>query len=264
MGGFNTSKQNQASGGSSEMRAQSENTASNTSFNTSLQNSANQSLQQATNATSLYGAQAPFLQNLWGQGAGLAAGDPGIAGQARGAWGQALGAGINPGVADVIANASQEMGLNFSRNALPAIRHGAVGTGSLGGSRQGIAEGLAAGELARSQQQLSSQLYAGALDNASRERTAALSMSGQMQALPWQGLESYARVVGQPIMESFGSSTGSSYGSSTGSAYGQASGNSYGYNSQLSNASNFGAGSGSAFGMDILNKGGQGGGGGVK
>jgi hypothetical protein len=255
MGGFNTQRQNQSSGGSSESRGQSENWSSNNAYNTSLQNAANQSLQQATSATSLYGAQAPFLQNLWGQGAGLAAGDPGIAGQARGAWGQALGAGINPGVADVIANASQEMGLNFSRNAMPAIRHGAVGTGSLGGSRQGIAEGLAAGELARSQQQLSSQLYAGALDNASRERTAALSMSGQMQALPWQGLESYARVVGQPVMESFGSSTGSSYGASGGSSYGASSGNSYGYNSQLANASNFGAGAGSGFGLNVLTKG---------
>ena len=191
MGGFSTKKENQQSGSTTETRSQSENFAQNTAFNEALnqstQQSFNQAGQQATSQTSLYGGQAPFLQSLWGQANALSGSDPGIAAQARNAWGQALGAGINPGVADVIANASADMGLNFNRNTLPGIRQGAVGTGSLGGSRQGIAEGLAAGELARNQSNMATTLYTQALDQASRERTAALSMSGAMQGCRGRG-----------------------------------------------------------------------------
>jgi len=45
----------------------------------------------------------------------------------------------------VITNANN----NLTRNVLPAIRQGAQATGSYGGSRQGIAEGLAGGETSR-------------------------------------------------------------------------------------------------------------------
>jgi hypothetical protein len=45
------------------------------------------------------------------------------------------------GVADVISN---RMARQYNENLLPGIRSGAVASGQLGGSRQGIAEGLAA------------------------------------------------------------------------------------------------------------------------
>jgi hypothetical protein len=45
------------------------------------------------------------------------------------------------GVADVISN---RMARQYNENLLPGIRSGAVAAGQLGGSRQGIAEGLAA------------------------------------------------------------------------------------------------------------------------
>lgn len=266
MGGFNTQKQSSQG----EQRYSSENFSGGTSFsnqdsgsqNWANQQAFNQAGQQATSQTSLYGGQAPFLQSLWGQANALSGADPGIAAQARNAWGQAIGAGINPGVADVIANASADMGLNFSRNTLPGIRQGAVGSGSLGGSRQGIAEGLAAGELARNQSNMATTLYTQALDQASRERTAALSMSGAMQNLPWQGLESFARVVGAPVMESYGSSFGSSSGGSTGASGGTSFGTGRaGSESDARawvNSMGAQAGSGSGWGFNVGGKGGQG------
>ena len=54
-----------------------------------------------------------------------------------------------PGYAAAREGVMRDANANLTRNILPAIRAGAVADGAYGGSRQGIAEGLAAGEAAR-------------------------------------------------------------------------------------------------------------------
>ena len=85
-----------------------------------------------------------------------------------------LGAGDinNPLVQRQIADLADVVGEQFNRTILPGISQGATGAGQFGSSRQGIAEGLAAGEAANA---------------ISRGATQAL-LGGQQVALQAQGL----------------------------------------------------------------------------
>ena len=139
------------------------------------------------------------------------------------AWQQQLGGQINPGVGAVIQNATDQLGLNFNRQTMPGIQQGAIGAGALGGSRQGIAQGLAAGELARAQSGLSANLTSAALGQASDQQSRALGMSGLMGSLPWQNLEQYRTMIGGPLNQAFAQSgsQGQQSGSGSGSGSGQ-------------------------------------------
>lgn len=184
----------------------------------------NQAFNESATGTNLYGPQGTYLNDLWSSGSNMIRQGSSVGNATRDAYTTALRGTVNPGVADVIARASEDMGLDFQRNVLPGIRRGAVDTGGFGGSRQGIAEGLAAGEVARAQAKLSSELYTQALSQASNERSSALTQATAMEMLPWTGLESYARVIGQPIMESFGRSSGASSGTTGASGFSTSSG----------------------------------------
>lgn len=141
-------------------------------------------------AGSVWGGQAPFLQNLYQQAQG-AAGDQsaqnfagGLAGQGQGAYNfltnggaqfdpnganqqglQQLAGGGNvnlPGLdssqlnnfgsqQNTALNGAIDAGLgqisnNFNRNIMPGINSGSVASGTSGGSRQGIAQALAAND----------------------------------------------------------------------------------------------------------------------
>src|SRR5262252_10291218 len=158
-----------------------------------------QSGQQSSSQQNVWDVQAPYLQQLYGQGAVMAgAPAPAMNPGAYDAWQSALMGGINPATGDVINQATQQMGLDFSRNVLPGIRRNAVGAGAGGGTRQGIAEGLAAGEAARAMASTRTSLTASALDQARQQQTAALGFSPSMMQtsaqLPWTNLEEFAKV----------------------------------------------------------------------
>src|SRR5262245_20546863 len=181
---------------------------------------ASQESQQSGSSSqqNVWGVQVPYLQQLYSQGSMMAGApgptmDPG----AYNAWQSALRGGINPATGDVINQATQEMGLDFSRNVLPGIRRNAVAAGAGGGTRQGIAEGLAAGEAARAMAGTRANLTAAALDQARQGQTAALGLSPAMMttgaALPWANLEEFARILGSPTV------LGSSQSASSGSGY---------------------------------------------
>lgn len=53
----------------------------------------------------------------------------------------------NPYIESQIATQAQQGIQNFQRNVIPSIRGGAIAAGGFGGSRQGIAEGIAAGDM---------------------------------------------------------------------------------------------------------------------
>lgn len=175
------------------------------------------SQQSSSSAQNVWNIQAPYLQQLYGQGA-MMGGAPGptVNPGAYDAWQSALTGGINPATGDVINQATQQMGLDFSRNVLPGIRRDAVAAGAGGGTRQGIAEGLAAGEAARAMASTRTNLTAAALDQANQARTAALGLSPAMMQsaalLPWTNVEEFAKVLGSPTVLGTSQGSGSSQG----------------------------------------------------
>jgi len=185
-------------------------------------NSSKQSQQASQGATqSVWDQQVPYLQQLFSQASSMAGQPSQIAQPAFDAWGQAVSGQINPGVGQVIDNASREMGLQFNREVMPALRNNAIGAGALGGSRQGIAEGLAAGELARAQGNMASNMTMQATDQARQQQLGALGMSGLIGNLPWQNVQNFGQAIGGPTVlgESWGQSSGK--GSSMGASVGK-------------------------------------------
>lgn len=75
---------------------------------------------------------------------------------------------------------------NLQRNQLPAIRNTAVASGGLGGSRQGIAEGLAISDLNQTLVNQEAQLRSGQFNQDQQNQLQALT--NQQQILGGQGL----------------------------------------------------------------------------
>jgi len=95
------------------------------------------------------------------------------------------------GMADTIQN---RMTRQLTEQALPQIRGGAVASGQLGGSRQGIAEGQAIGRTAEATGDALAQLYGSAYDTGLDAAGRAMQLAPQtMQAgmMPAQGVSQY-------------------------------------------------------------------------
>ena len=124
-----------------------------------------------TNPATVYGAQDPYLQDLYGRSQLASYGNTGqnFANQinqgAQTGYGQQMGGGfqtpgLQQGLQDFGGMQNQALGgaiqaglgdinRNFQRNIMPSINTGAAMTNTSGGSRQGIAQGLAAGDANR-------------------------------------------------------------------------------------------------------------------
>lgn len=72
----------------------------------------------------------------------------------------------NPYLRDTANAVTNQIGRNYSENVMPGIRSGAVGSGQYGGSRQGLAEGLALSRMNQDVAQAVAPIYSGAHENA--------------------------------------------------------------------------------------------------
>ncbi|MDE2440171.1 MAG: hypothetical protein KGP14_04030 [Betaproteobacteria bacterium] len=80
---------------------------------------------------------------------------------------QMLSGQVNTSALDpVVNNAMRRMGENFNEQVMPSINQGAVAAGQYGGSRQGIAQGLAAKGLAYSMGDTAANMYNNAFNTA--------------------------------------------------------------------------------------------------
>lgn len=98
----------------------------------------------------------------------------------------------NPALAAATEAAIRPLTENFERSILPGIRGGATTAGGFGGSRQGIAEGLAAQGLTRQIGDVSSTIQANAFQQSLDAMTKALfaaPATAQLQRLPGQAME---------------------------------------------------------------------------
>lgn len=85
----------------------------------------------------------------------------------------------NPYLAQAVQGAINPMIDNFNESILPGIRTNAMQTGQYGGSRQGVAEGIAAGKLSRNIGDISSQMYSGAYNSGMDTLSKAVALGPQ-------------------------------------------------------------------------------------
>lgn len=85
----------------------------------------------------------------------------------------------NPYLSQIAGDIANTTTQNFQRNVLPGIQAGATLAGGYGGSRQGIAEGLAMSDLNNQILQSQNQLYGTAYENAAARQA---QMTGQLSA----------------------------------------------------------------------------------
>jgi len=93
---------------------------------------------------------------------------------------QALGGAIDSGL-NQISN-------NFNRNIMPSINSGAAMTNTSGGSRQGIAQGLAAGEANRQAGDFVNRMQSENFQNQMSNQLGAYGMMGQNNAMQNQAM----------------------------------------------------------------------------
>jgi len=108
---------------------------------------------------------------------------PGMIGQAQGAWGNMLGGGMNPYVEQMIAGANNNLAQNFQRNVLPAISNQAQASRGYGGSRQGVAQGLAAEGLAEAMGNSTTSILNNAYNTGQSNQISAMRMAPMVTGL---------------------------------------------------------------------------------
>jgi hypothetical protein len=211
-------------------------------YSTNLAQSVNSSTQN------VWGGQSGALTNLYGQAQGQAARgvDPSISGASAGGVGalSKIAGGTTPldGFADPSSSAGKAMmdsiaagvGDKFNKVILPGLTSAAGQAGALGGSRDGLAKGVAASDAQSQIMQAAygqaAQAAAGKTDAMLSAGTALPSAALQQYGLSWAPLGQLAGILGGPTV--LGNSMGVS----------QAGGQSENWNSSKSSqsASNFG------------------------
>jgi hypothetical protein len=180
----------------------------------------------------VWGAQSPYLQDMYARaqqmsmqpnaGMGTLDNVEGMFGQAGSALGQsqaALNRLANPTEADPMqAVYARNLGQMFNEQIMPGLKGDAMVGGGLGGSRAGIAQGLAGARMGQQMQDFSAQLYG---DQQNRALQAGQALQGvgqgynqlgagyqdlamQRAQMPWAQMQQYAGLLGPAVMRDLG------------------------------------------------------------
>ena len=198
--------------------------------------SSQQSSEQWNYGTNVWGPQAGYLQDLYGQAQGTLGSQQGYAGQgsldqAGGALGQsqqALQRLANPQQTDPLMGLyANQIGQQFNEQIAPGIRGDAMLGGNRGGSRQGIGLGLAGARAGQQLQDFGAQLWGQQQQNALQAAQGLQGvaggygqLSGQQGMAPWQNLQQYAGLIGGPAFQNLGGYSKSQGTSSGGGGWG--------------------------------------------
>jgi hypothetical protein len=173
-----------------------------TSFTQGGGSSQNQS-RSWQNPDTVWGVQSPYLGDLYSRAQAGVQNFGGVTQEAYGAVNQgysALESLMNPGVNPMMEVYQQQMQQGLEQNILPTIQREAIGRGMVGGTRQGVAEGLVGQQALREQSQFAAKLYG---EDRDRMLGAAGMVPGLTQAglgVPWYGLNQYAGILGSPTV----------------------------------------------------------------
>ena len=190
--------------------------------------------------------QQPFLDFLRSQGQQLA-------GQQLGGGGQFQQDILNPTVAAFNQQiqgdpqllqqqiAQRQFGVteNLQENLLPSIGGQAQAAGAVGGSRQGVAEGIALRDASRQQQNIATDLTG----QAQQRQLAALGLAPSVGNLGFQPLQNFGGIVGGPTV------LGQAGAQSTGSRFSEAQTVSEGIQNARGSGIGQGTGSSKSFGL---------------
>lgn len=107
----------------------------------------------------------------------------------------------NPYLQQAVTGAIRPMLDQYNETVLPGIRSGAVQTGQYGGSRQGIAEGIASGKLSRNIGDVSSQMYSNAYQQGMDSLSKAMLFGPQMLQIGQAPSQVLRGVAGEKELE---------------------------------------------------------------
>jgi hypothetical protein len=143
----------------------------------------------------------------------------------------------NPGADPMMGVYGRQIGQQFNEQIMPGLRGDAMVGGGYGGSRAGIAQGLAGARAGQQLQDFGAQLYGQNQDRRLQAANASGALSGQISqqyagmadqaqqlgqfgmGIPWYNLQQYAGLLGGPAMQDLGA-----YGSTESSGRGSSSG----------------------------------------
>lgn len=184
------------------------------------------------NAQNLYNQPAQNATQLMGQQSGLdyatSGGLSNLVNQSQNALSMTLSPQQNPYLGQAIQAATRPITQNYQENVLGGITDGAVQAGQTGGTRQGVAEGIAARDYMNKIGDVSSQMsYAGYNDNMNRllqglgqssnianlgmlPGTLQYGIGSQQNQAPWQQAAKYQSLIGGPTVLSGGGNSSSS------------------------------------------------------
>jgi len=168
--------------------------------------------------STVWGPQAGYLQQLFSQGNNLAQNFGQYQQQGQGVFDTALSGFdrlMNPGVNPQLGAYSGEVQRNLTDNLLPTIGGQSQGFGQFGGSRQGVAEGVAVGQANQDITNMASNLYSQDMDRMLQAGSMAPGLANMGMGIPWYAMNQYAGLLGDPTVLSGGgrSSSTSSGGS---------------------------------------------------
>ncbi len=105
---------------------------------------------------------------------------PGLIDATQQSWLTGLNPSLNPYVGSMIESAQQDLTQDFLRNVMPAISDNAQSVGGYGGSRQGVAQGIASEGLLEGLGDISTRLLSNAYGQGLQQQRAAWNMAPQM------------------------------------------------------------------------------------
>lgn len=178
-----------------------------------------------TNPSTVYGAQEPYLADIYSQAQGL--NKQGINPTVQNVYQNAatgnnqwLNSFQNPTNDPTFTNYANMIGQQYNEQIMPGIQSDAIAAGGLGNSRQGIAEGIAARGAGQALSNFGAQAYSGQQDRSLQAGTTMLNNqligAQQLQQMPWYNLNQYKGILGNPTVLGGGGSSSGTTGVVTG------------------------------------------------
>ncbi len=165
--------------------------------------SASKGESQNTSTQNVWGTQQPYLQDLYSQGQGVldqaTQQNNAMMPQLDQAYGNALNPQGNPYLDQQVQGGLGQLQQNFGQT-LSQIRGNAVNAGSLGGSRQGVAEGIAARDMGTQANNFVSGMYGQNYQADQNRSMQALQMAPQMAVQQFAPLSGYQQILGAPTV----------------------------------------------------------------
>ena len=167
-----------------------------------------------TGPQSVWGPQAGHLQNLYGQGEQLMNNFGPYQQQAQNVYNTAMTGFeqmMDPGINPQLEAYQRQVQQNLQDNILPTIQGSAGMAGQMGGSRQGVGEGLALGRGNQQIVDMAANLYNQDMNRTMQSIQMAPGLAQMGMGIPWYAAQQYAGLLGSPTVLG-GASSSSSFG----------------------------------------------------